>query len=295
MIRRSEGATRRRGERISYSINKKSRVSITKRSSRQLFFARFVSSWLPLFSKSLKRFERTYLLLESLLPPLHHRMRRDLRRLAGLAGGTPEILDVGGRKSHCTIGVPGWITVSDLPRRTELQEQLNLGVTPSMAGLLFQNRSNIRAVVFDDMTRSELPDGSFDCVMAIEVLEHVEEDDRFLAHVRRVLKPGGWFLMSTPNGDFLPNHNPDHKRHYTRAQLAALLAKHFEEVEVEYAIAGGRYRRMGLRAWSPRKPLRTLMSMFGNVINRLQSADARLREQARGTHHLIARAGKRDG
>ncbi|MDX2031477.1 MAG: methyltransferase domain-containing protein [Blastocatellia bacterium] len=243
----------------------------------------------------MKRFERTYLLLESLLPPLHQRMRRDLRRLAAAAGGTPEILDVGGRKSHCTIGVPGWITVSDLPRETAVQKQLNLGVTPEMASLLLENRSNVRAVVFDDMARSTLPDEAFDCVMAIEVLEHVEEDDRFVAHARRVLKPGGWFLMSTPNGDFLPNRNPDHKRHYTREQLAALLANHFEEVEVEYAIAGGRYRRLGLHAWSPRRPLQTAMSMFGNVVNRLQSADARLRDQARGTHHLIARARKRDG
>jgi hypothetical protein len=37
------------------------------------------------------------------------------------------------------------------------------------------------------------------------------------------------------------------------------------------------------------------MSMFGNVINRWQSANPRLREQARGAHHLIARARKRDG
>ncbi|MFN0084907.1 MAG: class I SAM-dependent methyltransferase [Blastocatellia bacterium] len=242
----------------------------------------------------MKPFERAYLLLETLLPPLHHRMRRDLLRLAGKAGGTPEILDVGGRKSHCTIGVPGWITISDLPRRTEMQERLNLGVTPSMSGLLLRNRSNIRAVVLDDMTRSELPDNSFDCVLAIEVLEHVEEDDRFVAHAHRVLRPGGWFLMSTPNGDFLRNRNPDHKRHYTRAQLTALLAKRFAEVEVEYAIAGGGYRKLGLHAWSPRRPLRTVMSMLGNVINRAQSTDARLRDQARGTHHLIARARKRD-
>jgi hypothetical protein len=94
--------------------------------------------------------------------------------------------------------------------------------------------------------------------------------------------------MSTPNGDCVPNHNPDHKRHYKRSELRALLAGQFDAVEVVYAVAGGRFRTWGLKSWSPRHPFRTLQSMVGNVVNGIQSAAPALREQPVGPRHLIA-------
>lgn len=46
----------------------------------------------------------------------------------------------------------------------------------------------------------ELPfgDGSFDAVCAFDVIEHCEPEARALAEVRRVLRPGGTFLMAVP-------------------------------------------------------------------------------------------------
>ena len=43
-----------------------------------------------------------------------------------------EILDIGGRKSHYTIGIAGSVTITDLPRETDIQQRLHLGVTPAM-------------------------------------------------------------------------------------------------------------------------------------------------------------------
>jgi SAM-dependent methyltransferase len=142
------------------------------------------------------------------------------------------------------------------------------------------------------MTRSALPDASFDYALAVEVLEHVDEDEAFVHQVHRVLKPGGVFLMTTPNGDAVANTNPDHRRHYTREQLRRLLAGRFAAVEVDYAIAGGVFRRLGLRSWSPRHPLRTALSMVGNVVNTMQSASYRVKDDAAGTRHLFAVARK---
>jgi SAM-dependent methyltransferase len=240
----------------------------------------------------MKKFEFAYLFLNYLLPPLHRKMRRELLDLAASRQWRMEVLDVGGRKSHYTIGVPAWITISDLPRENELQEQLHLGINETMIAEIKTRRSNVRDVVFDDMTRSSLPDQSFDCVVSIEVLEHVEEDASFVRNVHRVLKPGGCFLMSTPNGDYVKNNNPDHKRHYTRQQLHSLLSSCFPQIEVEYAIKGGKCRSLGLEPWSLKHPARTGLSMIGNLINFIQSSRPELKAQPRGTHHLIARARK---
>lgn len=53
----------------------------------------------------------------------------------------------------------------------------------------------------------ELPfgDESVDAVMAIEILEHLENPRGFLRETRRVLRPGGVAIVSTPNLTSLPS------------------------------------------------------------------------------------------
>jgi SAM-dependent methyltransferase len=240
----------------------------------------------------MKPFELIYLAAEPFLPPLHRKVRRRLSEVATAHSLKLNLLDVGGRKSHYTIGLPAEITITDLPRESETQHQLNLGLTQEIIDSNQARRSNVRRVLYDDMTRSNLPSDSFDCVVAVEVLEHVEEDENFVREVHRVLKPRGLFLMTTPNGDSVKNTNPDHKRHYRRAQLSALLGRHFKDVEVEYAIRGGKFRTLGLLSWSPRRPLQTALSIVGNTVNSLQSAPESLKHQPNGTRHLIATARK---
>jgi SAM-dependent methyltransferase len=240
----------------------------------------------------MKPFELSYLCVKPFFPPLHRKVRRRLLQLAKAHAAEPRVLDVGGRKSHYTIGVPAQITVTDLPRESEVQKNLGLGINNGIMAETRKRRSNVTQILFDDMTHSLLPDNSFDYVIAIEVLEHVEQDARFVEEVYRVLKPGGVFLMSTPNGDFVKNTNPDHKRHYTRKQLHSLLQSKFEMANVDYAIQGGRFRKFGLRSWSIKHPLRTTLSMVGNFINTIQSAPEGIKSKAVGTHHLIAEAKK---
>lgn len=49
-----------------------------------------------------------------------------------------------------------------------------------------------------DITRIQWPDDTFDVVLCSHVLEHVPDDRRAMAEVRRVLKPGGWAILHVP-------------------------------------------------------------------------------------------------
>ena len=41
----------------------------------------------------------------------------------------------------------------------------------------------------------------FDCIVSIDVLEHLTDDQPFLHEVRRILKPNGRAIITVPNGD----------------------------------------------------------------------------------------------
>lgn len=47
--------------------------------------------------------------------------------------------------------------------------------------------------------------GQFDFLTALETLEHMDDTDRFLEQCREHLKPGGYYMISTPNINSLRN------------------------------------------------------------------------------------------
>lgn len=241
---------------------------------------------------SLKPYEIARLGMEPFLLPLYRIVRTKLRARINETGRGQKILDVGGRKSPYTIGLDAKVTIIDLPRESHVQKALKLGLNNEILEGLKKRRSNIEEVLIGDITRSDLPSESFDIVVSVEVLEHVVEDELFVREVARILKPGGVFIMTTPNGDFLANNNPDHVRHYKKDELTKLLSKHLADVGVEYAVSGGRFRKFGLKAWSIKRPVATAASIFGNMVNTIQSSAESNKFKARGTHHLIAVARK---
>lgn len=67
-------------------------------------------------------------------------------------------------------------------------------------------------------------DESFDCVVSFQVIEHIKRDKEFVSEVCRVLKPGGKFIVSTPNRPMSLTRNPWHVREYTAEEFRALLS-----------------------------------------------------------------------
>jgi SAM-dependent methyltransferase len=93
---------------------------------------------------------------------------------------------------------------------------------------------------------SAFADGSFDAVVAFEMIEHVAEHELVLAEIARVLTPEGLLLMSTPErraySDDRGFSNPYHARELTQEEFTALLRGRFESVSLfaQRAVAGSR-------------------------------------------------------
>ena len=226
--------------------------------------------------------------------PVHLRtVRNDIKKLLNPHSKIKSdisILDVGGRKSPYTINLPVQVTLLDIPQEGVAREQLNLGFTSEILKTIRKKRSNIKEVIIEDMTKSTLPDASYDAVVCVEVIEHVEEDVVFVKNISKVLKKKGWAYFTTPNGDYIknegPNKNPDHVRHYTKDQLQKLLETSFSEVEVHYAVKTGKFRLWGLKSFKLSQPLVLIRSIFGNVINGFQSKG--VENRSKKTAHLVA-------
>jgi len=79
----------------------------------------------------------------------------------------------------------------------------------------------------------ELPfeNGEFDCIVSFETLEHLEQHEELLTEFRRVLRPDGFLLLSSPDkavySDQLKTANEFHPRELYRGELESLLAAHF--------------------------------------------------------------------
>ena len=84
-------------------------------------------------------------------------------------------------------------------------------------------QSDCLALPFDD--------SEFECIVSFETLEHLEDHEGLLTEFRRVLAPGGFLLISTPDKavytDRLKNRNEFHVRELYRAEFESLLAAHF--------------------------------------------------------------------
>jgi SAM-dependent methyltransferase len=87
-----------------------------------------------------------------------------------------------------------------------------------------------------DGARLPLRDASIDLVVSFETIEHVPDAAALVREIRRVLKPGGRLVLSTPNRAFGPperhTDNPFHIREFTADELRCLLRASFEQVQL---------------------------------------------------------------
>jgi SAM-dependent methyltransferase len=86
-----------------------------------------------------------------------------------------------------------------------------------------------------DCTDIPLDDDAVDIVISFETIEHLEDHAAFLKEVRRVLRPNGFFVISSPDtdhyGEHSPEDNPFHKKELDRAAFVELMQTAFESVQ----------------------------------------------------------------
>jgi SAM-dependent methyltransferase len=85
--------------------------------------------------------------------------------------------------------------------------------------------------IVSDCLSLPFSDGEFDCVVSFETLEHMEDHQALMTEFRRVLKPGGFLLISSPDkavySDQQQNRNEFHLRELYRDEFVSLLRSHF--------------------------------------------------------------------
>ena len=101
-----------------------------------------------------------------------------------------------------------------------------------------------------DVQRLPLASRSFDSVVCFELIEHVRGYEATLDEIRRVLRPKGLLLISSPNRpeytDATGFDNPFHTQEWDREQFADLLRSRFPHVHL-----WGQRLVAGSRIWDP--------------------------------------------
>jgi SAM-dependent methyltransferase len=96
---------------------------------------------------------------------------------------------------------------------------------PALAKLRGRNAH----VVLGEVTSLPFANDAFDLVCALDIIEHVDDDDGALSELSRVARPGGTLLISTPLHPSRWTSFDDfvgHKRRYEPQCLLAKLAQH---------------------------------------------------------------------
>jgi len=101
----------------------------------------------------------------------------------------------GSRTLEIGPGNGSHLAFEDLPSQ---QEYVALELRESLSRSIGDEHPNVRVVVGDCQAGLDFPDASFDRVLAIHVLEHLDNLPAALREIARVMAPGGRFSVVIP-------------------------------------------------------------------------------------------------
>jgi GT2 family glycosyltransferase/SAM-dependent methyltransferase len=136
-----------------------------------------------------------------------------------------KVLDLGsgeGFGAAILAGFAAHVVGVDVDERTVEHSKLNYG------------GKNLEFRVGTALDLSAFGDGSFGAVVAFEIIEHVQDQERVLDEVARLLGDDGVLVVSTPDrrlySEATGQHNPFHERELALEEFQALLATQFPHI-----------------------------------------------------------------
>jgi SAM-dependent methyltransferase len=163
------------------------------------------------------------------------RAQEILKLVHGLPMARPRILDFGcGR---------GWFT----ERLADLGEAHGIDLSPEGIAAAQARRPDITYMA-GDIYEAPLPQNYFDIVVSQEVIAHVEDQQKYVDMASKVLKPGGYFIITTGNKYVMDRlgevgwnvQPPQHIAHQlSRGQLKQMLASQYEVLRIKTIIPHG--------------------------------------------------------
>ncbi|MFC0628554.1 class I SAM-dependent methyltransferase [Kribbella deserti] len=106
-----------------------------------------------------------------------------------------------------------------------------LGLDYDTAAIRHVHKRYAIPCVQGNLVQTGFADDSFDLVVSLQTIEHLWEQPRFVTECRRVLRPDGTLVVSTPNRLTFPSGNWYHTRELTGPELVELTRAEFGNVE----------------------------------------------------------------
>jgi SAM-dependent methyltransferase len=133
-------------------------------------------------------YDRHYAVVQPVMPPWYEFMVPDL---AERLGPETRLLECGCGQGH---------VLRHLVAAGRLAERNVYAVDQSLKAVEFlRARLPAANVAVMDLNRIAYPDASFDVVLLMETIEHLEDPRPVLEGIARLLRPGGWLYLSFPN------------------------------------------------------------------------------------------------
>jgi len=115
-----------------------------------------------------------------------------------------------------------------------------IGLDNSKDAIEFSRKKGFENCILGEAENVNYPDESFDLIAALDLLEHIDNEQKVLKEFYRVLKKGGYFLITVPAYQFLWSEHDEalfHKRRYILSDLKKkLLGANFNIVWASHFI-----------------------------------------------------------